>query len=208
MSGELGGNLVSIKVSGNPTSLAEAVLEWVTDLEWQLENEAYRVVDLDTDPVLEQYDGSTNWNEIPYESVDRLSGKFTFSGDGHGTNAEPIRVKSGNYLPMTVAAYAHAYSYNRAVELHEVPRFLDTYKRRIHGTKFASGSLSQWDVKDTYYETALIAGKPVVLEIKATTDGDPQRVWAILENEELSAALDSPQDLAVSFVSTGKLLNL
>lgn len=206
MANELSGNLVSIKVSGGPVTLAEAALERVTDNKWQIATEGYRVIDLDSTPVLEKYDGVSAWDEISYESVDRLSGEFTFSGAGHVAGSL-IRVKSGFYLPMSVAAYAHAYSYNRAVDLHEVPRFLVNYKKRIAGQKFASGSLSQWDVQDSYYEDALIAGKPVVLEIRPDENLPVRRVWAVLESDELAAAIGSAQDKAVSFISTGKLLN-
>ena len=205
MTNELTGNLVSIKVSGAPTTLAEAALQWITNTEWEVDNENFQVIDLDSDPVLERYDGAV-WVEIPYKTVNRLSGKFTFDGEGHPSE-DMIRVKSGYYLPMTVAAYAHDYSYTREVELYQVPRFLATYMNRITGQKFASGSLSQWDVQDSYYTDALVAGNPVVLEIRPTENSSPRRVWAVLENEELAAAIGSPQDLAVSFVSTGKLLN-
>lgn len=206
MSEELAGKLVSIKISGNPTDLTGSALEHVTNTQWQIENEAFRVIDLNTDPVLERF-VDPDWIPVEYKSVDRLSGIFTFEAPGYD-NTEMIRINSGFYLPMTVAAYAHTYSYNRGAELHQVPRFLADYMKRIRGVKFASGSLSQWDVTDTYFEDALKAGNPVVLEIRATETGQPKRVWAMLENEELSAALDSPQDLAVSFVSTGKMLNI
>ena len=203
---ELAGKLVVIKVSGDPLDLAGEVLAHIDDHTWQVDAAAKRVIDPAVAPVLELYDGA-NWNEISYLSVNRLSGTFKFDGDGY-VSTEDIRVKSGNYLPMSTAATAHSYSYNRGVDLFEVNRFGINHKKRIKGTKFANGTINQWDVIDSYFEDALTNGDVVVMEFKPEEAAAPQRLWALVESDEMSAAIDSAQDRAVSFISTDELLNI
>lgn len=202
---EQAGRLAVVKVSGSPVSAAEEALTRVTDLVWQIADAAKQVLDRDVTPVLEEDDGG--WADIEYESVNKLNGKFTFAVPGHAAGST-IRVKTGNYLPMSSAAAAHAYTYKKAATLHEVTAFLATHKNRIAGTKWAAGTLSQWDVTDSYFDDALTAGDPVVLEFRGQAADDPQRVWALLESQEMQAAIDSPQDEVVSYISTDELLNL
>ena len=208
MSGELAGKLAIIKISGSPLSLAEEALSRISDTQWQISTAAKQVVDRDAAPVLEKYDDSEEiWEEIEYESVDKLTGIFTFAFPGYGST-EQLRVKSGNYLPLSTAAYAHDYTYNRGIDLHDVTSFREDYRRRLPGLKYASGTLSQWDVTDSYFADALTSGEPVVLELRGQAAGNPQRVWALIESDEMAAAVDSLQDEAVSFISTDELLNV
>lgn len=203
---ELAGKSAIIKVSGTPTTLAEEALSHVTDTTWQISTSSKQVITYDSTPTLEMDDGLGGWEDISYSSVDKLQGIFTFSGDGYA-DTETIRVKAGNYLPLSTATYAHEFSYTRGVELMEVNKFGDDYKTRLAGTKFASGTLSQWDTTDEYYADALVAGDPVVIEFLYETGADPIRCFALLESSEMTAAIDNPQDNIVSFISTDELLD-
>jgi len=203
---ELAGKAAAIKISGTAASLAEEALEHVTDNTWQIETATKQVIDRDSTPVLELSDGIGGWDDIAYTSVNKLTGVFTFSGDGY-EDTEEIRVKTGNYLPMSTATYAHEFSYSRGVELPEVTPFGATHKNRLAGLKFASGTLSQWDATSEYYTDALVAGDPVVIEFLYETGADPVRVWALLESVEMAAAIADPQNQVVSFISTDELLD-
>ena len=206
---ELAGKSAIIKVSGTATSLSGEGLTRISDTEWQITTATKQVIDRSVNPTLE-IDNGSGWDTITYTSVDKLSGKFTFAAPGYDAT-ETIRVKTtspvAKYLPMSTATYAHDFSYNRGVELMEVNKFGDDYKTRLAGTKFASGTLSQWDVTSDYYKDALTAGDPVVIEFLSETGADPIRVWAFLESVEMQAAIDNPQDMIVSFISTDELLN-
>lgn len=217
---ELAGRLAVVKVSGDPLDLSGEALEHVTDTEWRIADIDKRVIDRDVDPVL-QWDDS-GWVDIEHISVNRLSGTFTFAAPGYA-DTESLRVKTtaptAKYLPLSTAAFAHNYSYNRGVDLMDVTPFRVwdadtssyvpvTHRKRIKGQKFASGTINQWDVIDSYFGDALTDGSPVVLEFRGQDAGDPQRVWALLESAEMTAAIDSPQDEAVSFISTDELLNI
>jgi len=219
---ELAGRLVVIKVSGDPLDLSEEALTQGTTYEWQITDANKRVIDPDVDPTLEySADGGTTWNDQNYTSVNKLNGMFVL---GDNRTDDLVRVKTtvttANYLPMSEAASAHNYNYDRGVDLLDVTAFRQedpdnpgeyipsTHKKRIPGQKFASGSINKWDVVDSYFRDALTDGSPVVLEFRAEDTGDPQRLWALLESAEMSAAIDSPQDEAVSFISTDELLNI
>ena len=203
---ETAGKLAIVKVSGTAIDLAAETLTRITDTTWQVTTAAKQVLARDVTPVLEYNDGG-GYDEITYESVDKLSGIFTFAGAGYSAGSD-IRVKTGNYLPMSSAAYAHAYTYRRGVDLHDASVFLATHKNRIAGLKFASGTLSQWDMTDTYFSDTLTAGDPVVLEFRDAAASEPLRVWALLESQEMRAAIESTQDEIVTFISTDVLLNL
>jgi len=192
---ELAGRLAEIRVGGAPLNAAGLVLERIDDNTWRVQNAAARV--LVSGVVVEWDDGG--WTTIAYESVNLLTGVFTFGGAGYGAG-EDLRIESGQYIPLSTAAYAHDWSINKTADLLDVTRFLDAYRRRIPGLVSASGSLSQWDVESSFFIDVLISGNPVVIEFIPTT-GESFRLWAMLESSEIQAAIDSPQDESVSFAS-------
>jgi hypothetical protein len=136
-------------------------------------------------------------------SLNRLNGTVTYV-------PAVVRViyVSGDYLPMSSAAYAHDYSYTKEIDAHGVTAFLATHKSRIAGQKYASGTLSDWEVTSTYFADALTAGVPVVLEFRGQTADNPERVWALLNSQEITAAVAGAQDQVVKFISTEALLTL
>ncbi|KXZ39485.1 hypothetical protein SAMN05661008_00329 [Alkalithermobacter thermoalcaliphilus JW-YL-7 = DSM 7308] len=107
----------------------------------------------------------------------------------------------GKYVTTSVCAYANSYSLDVNVDLYDVSRFGDTHRRRITGAKTASGTIGTWDIIDDYFTDKLISGDPVFIDIKKSNKST--RLWAILNSEELSSAIDSPQNKTVSFQSVG-----
>jgi hypothetical protein len=198
--GEKAGRLVTIKVSGDAVAFTTEATSTEDNIKYQIDDTSKRVWDRDTTPTI--YDDGVETSED--YTVNKLEGTITFE------SADEIRVitVSGKYLPMSTASYAHEYSYARGVDLIDVSKFGDTYKSRIADLKYASGTISQWDVTDTYFEDALTAGDPVVLEFRDESTSDPIRCWALLESREMAAALGNAQDEIVSFISTDELLDL
>lgn len=197
---ELAGKSASVKISGTATTFTGEATTTTDDQIYQITSATKQVWDKATTPTV--YDDGIATVET--YTVNKLTGTITFATVD--ALRGPITV-TGKYLPMTTATYAHEFSYSRGVELMEVNKFGDAYKARLAGTKFASGTLSQWDVTDEYFADALVAGDPVVIEFLAETGADPIRVWALLESNEMQAAIDNPQDNIVSFISTDELLN-
>jgi hypothetical protein len=135
--------------------------------------------------------------------LNRLEGSVTFEVANPARGAVTI---DGEYIPMTSVVTAHEYKLGRAVNIMEVPRFGDVYKRKLPGIKFAYGTLSHWDPVDTYFSDALLAEEPVVIETRGSAASAPRRVWALFESDELQAAVENPQKAIVSFISTEEYL--
>jgi hypothetical protein len=136
-------------------------------------------------------------------TLNRLNGTVTYS-----TATSRVIKVSGSYLPMTTAAYAHNASVARATDVVDVTAYGSTHRKRKATLKYASGSLSQFDVTDTTYNDALIAGVPVVLELSEDSTVEPTRYWVLLESDEVTKAIDGVQDETVTWVSYDKWLRL
>lgn len=136
-------------------------------------------------------------------TLNRLNGKVTYAS----AVARVIRI-SGNYIPMSVAAYANDASHQRACDLLDVTPFTTTHRRRIAGLKSASGAITNLDVTDETYNTALLAGTPVYLEIDPDAALEPSRYLALLNQEEIKAAIADPMQRIISWTSKNSWLNL
>jgi hypothetical protein len=134
-------------------------------------------------------------------TLNRLNGTATYSTAVSRT----IRI-TGNYLPMSTAAECKEWSLTANGSMIDTTKFQQDWISKIQGLKSAEGSLSQWWSIDTYFIDALISGNPVVIELYAQDTLDPDRVWALLNSSEISAAVDGAVEEAVSFESTDKLL--
>jgi hypothetical protein len=136
-------------------------------------------------------------------SLNRLNGMATFT-----SAASRTVLISGSYLPMTTAAYAQNSSDSRACDMLEANEFGLTHKKRVAGLLSASGTLSQLNMVDTTYSNALTAGVPIVIEISTSSTAEPNRYWALLESDEIAAAVESLQNETVSWVSYDSWLRL
>jgi hypothetical protein len=106
---------------------------------------------------------------------------------------------SGSYLPKTLVATAYDYSYNQASDMADITSFLATHKKRMPLLKYASGTLSYWDITDPYFTDALLADTPkyIVLE-----DGISQKaLLAYFDKTELKASIGNPQSMTVGFIN-------
>jgi len=195
----LAGKDVIIKISGEgvvATDLATVTTDYKI---YQIADSLKQVITLNT-PVTVKNNGIET--EEKYK-LNRLNGTITFE------TVDDTRVITVDciYLPLATVAEAHVVSYTEAVDLHEVPRFRDTHKRRIPGLKYASGSLSHWDILDSTFDDALVSGKPVVIELKPSTqEGKTKRLFALLESTEMALAIDNPHEQSVSFISTDEFI--
>ena len=136
-------------------------------------------------------------------TLNRLSGTVTYA-----TATTRVIMISGDYLPMTTAAYAHNASVSTKADLSDVTAFGATCHKKVATLLSASGSLSQFDITDTTYSDALRAGVPVVIELDESSSVEPTRYWALLESDEVTAAIAGVQDETVSWVSYDTWLRL
>ena len=190
-----------IKISGAPTTMtAEATTLITTGLVYQITNAVKQVLDPATVPTV--LVGGSPVSASTY-SINYLNGKITFAASATRT----VTV-TGKYLPMSIAAYANSMSNAKSVDVHDSTPFQATHKTRIAGLKSASGTLTQFDVTDTTYSAALVAGLPVVMEIRTASTDEPNRFWALLESTEVQAAIDGIQSETISWVSKDRWLRL
>jgi len=136
-------------------------------------------------------------------SLNRLNGKVTYA------NAASRVIKvSGNYLPMSVAAYCNSMSDTKSCEILDISKFGTQYKSKMPGQLSASGTLTQLNMADTVYSAALVAGLPVIVEMRTTSTDQPNRYWALFDNDEITAAVAGVQNETVSWASTDEWLRL
>lgn len=193
----LAGKDVIIKISGQGVVATDLATITTDNKTYQIADTLKQVIAYNT-PVVVKDGGQPT--EEKYK-INRLLGIIEFE-----TEKERDITIDCTYLPLVQVAEAHVASYTEAVDLHEVPQFGDTHKRRIPGLRYASGSLSSWNILDTTFTNALVSGKPVVLEYKHSETGNTKRLFALLESTEMSLAIDNPYEQSVSFISTDEFI--
>lgn len=133
--------------------------------------------------------------------VDTLTGTVIFTSAAVRT----VTV-SGKYIPTATAAECYEWSLTANAELLDVTKFQDDWTSKIQGLKSAEGSLSRWFNIDGYFANALLSGAPVVIECYTQDTLLPERVWALINSSEMSAAVDGAAEESVSFESSNKML--
>ena len=191
------GRLAKVHVAGTPIAFTAEATTTSDNLTFQITDNAKRIWDWET-AVAVKVDAVSVTTGF---SINKLEGKVVFD-----TAETGILTVSGKYVPTSLAAEAFEYSLSMESENLDNTRFLDEYKKRTQGLRSASGSISQWVTIDTYFIDALIAGKPVVLELYSQASLNPFRLFAILEADEMQAAVSGEQDESVSFVSTERMI--
>jgi len=191
---ELAGKEVVIKISGAATSMTGEATTNIDNQTYQVTNVVKQVFDRETPPTI--LVGGSATAEV--YTVNYLNGKVTFATVNAGRGVVTI---TGKYLPMATAAYANSMSKSRDVDILPVDVFGLTHKKRLAGLKSASGTLSQFNIADTTYKDALLVGKPIVIEDRESSAGEPNRFWALLDNDSVESAVEGVQNETISWVS-------
>jgi len=189
------GKNAAVFVTGDPISITNESTTTTDNITYQIANEAKRVLDAET-PVVVKVNGiagSTGFR------LNRALGKVIFNNTR--SPADVITI-SGAYLPKSLAVTAHEFSFGKSVDLGDVTRFRDSHKRKLPMQKYAYGTISQWDVTDTFFTDALLSATPKYVVFDSGAEGaDPRAALAYFEKEEIKAAVSNPQDATVSFIS-------
>jgi hypothetical protein len=197
----IAGRKAQVKVAGALVAFTNEPTTAVTPLvDYQVTNAAKRVWDRAMTPTVQvSTDGGTTYPtaSATLYSINRLTGTVTFSPALTGT---PLVRVSGSYLPLSVVAEASEYSYSLTAKNADYPRLGDVYATRVQTLKDVSGSLSRWYAADPYFTNALTAETPVLLEFYASSASAPDlRCWAVVNKEEIKAALDGLTETTVSW---------
>lgn len=136
-------------------------------------------------------------------TLNRLTGTVTFLAD---IGAGHVITLDGQYLPLSNAAEAKSFSYKLMRELLDSTSYDSAttdqgFKRKDVGLYDASGTLGQWVSVDRYFETALIQGDPVVVELWADrATAFDIRFWAALSQQQIESVCDGLVSQTVEWV--------
>jgi len=195
------GKQASVYVTGEPITMTDENTMTEDHKTYQICNEAKCLLDCETTLVVKVngVQGSSGFK------VNYLLGKIIFTT---ARNVEDVVTISGKYIPKSLAVTAHEFSFGKGVDVADVTRFGDTHKRKLPMQKFAYGTISQWDVTDTFFTDALLSGTPKYIIFNNGVEGtEPKIVLAYFEKEEIKAAVGSPQDANVSFISANEQIS-
>ena len=196
---ELAGKSVVVKVSGAAVAMTGEATTATGNISYQISNAAKQVIDWETPPTV--LDGGVE--TVEDYTVNYLNGTITF-----GTTDTRTITVTGFYRPMSAAAYANAISDTGECDMLDKTVFLDTYRKRMAGLLSKSGTLTHINVIDETFSDALAAGDPVVIETRGTAALAPDRVLAMLNSNQISAAVDGLQNAVVSWTSTDAWIRL
>ena len=203
--------LTTIKKSGTATVMSSEAMtstgSTVANL-YQVTNAVKRVFDRGASFTLYEDDGTTAGGRqvisaAQISSIDYLFGTVTFSS----TQAEPVTI-SGQYMPMTAMAGANNYSLNLSRDVLDNTDFTSTgYRSKAIGLKDAQLTIGRFDdITDNTIYDDLIAGTPVVAEVRPGGTGDAGRGWFVLESESRAGDVASLETADISLQLDGSSL--
>jgi len=198
---ELAGVSVVVKAGGTPLTLTdETTAAVVANKSYQIVATTKRVIDWLTAVVVED-GGATTTEEY---TVNYLNGTITFTD----TASRGAITVSGKYVPMSVVAYGTDSSSNAECDVVEYPEYGVTYKRRLPLFKYASGTLVNFNVVDTFFVPILNSNLPVVLEWVADSGIEPDRYLAFLTNIADALPASGMEQRTIGWVSTDQFIQL
>jgi len=194
------GKQASVYVTGEPITMTDENTMTEDHKTYQIYNETKRLLDCESAIVVKVngVQGSSGFK------VNYLLGKVIFTT----ARNEDVVTISGKYIPKSLAVTAHEFSFGKGVDVGDVTRFGDTHKRKLPMQKYAYGTISKWDVTDTFFTDALLSATPKYIIFDSGTVGtEPKIVLALFEKEEIKAAVGNPQDATVGFISANEQIS-
>ena len=151
--------------------------------------------------------------------VQRAGGKIRFRD---ALEPGDVVTVSGEYVTVSTAALVHesTRAINNSIDdtswfeptEEEDPEFGGDgaqWRKRSPNLGGATGTLTGFLYVDSFLSSKMLSGKPVVIEIEDDIEDNASTifaVYAVLENEELSASIESQAGNSVTWQSTGPLL--
>lgn len=201
----IAGRKAQVRVAGAPLPVtAEPTTANAARTQYQITDPARRVLDMNAAVTVTTFASGSTTGVVATPgqyTINRLTGTVVFAtARNSGTTVQV----AASYLPLSVAAEAREYTVTLSASNQDASALGDTHVRRQQGLKDASGSISLWTTTDRYFEEALAAGSPVVLDFYS--DGNAAapdiRAWALISSDEISAAADGLAETAVEWEAT------
>lgn len=176
--------------------------------QYQITNAVKRVLDPQIAVVVQTSPDGTTWSTAAGYTLNRLTGTVTFgSAQAAGTQ---IRIQSGSYLPLTSVAGSHGYSWTLTAAQLDASDFdglaasAGFASSKLTGQFDASGTLNQWYQGDPFFTNALVNATVLVLELMPDRSASVPDllVWALLDKQQLQAALTAVGDSTIDWQGT------
>jgi|GEM_PF-1237581 len=199
----IAGRKALVRVSGAPVAISnEATTTDAGRRIFTITNAAYRVWDRNAAVSVTRSPDGTTFTAVPATeyTVNRLAGTVTFAA----AQAAGVQIRvSTSYLPLATAAEAKEFSYTFTGNNLDASTLGSAFVLRQQGQRDITGSLSMWTTADRTFEDALTADQPVVLEFYNDSGASADfRVWALVNSDEISAAVDGLAETAVEWEGT------
>ena len=199
----ISGRKALIKVAGALVAFSgEATVDTGDHQTYQISNAAKRIWDRTTPLVVDV--GGTPTGET--YTFNRLNGTVKFATPNAGRGAVTL---SGAYLPTAIAVGSTGYSYSitkqTLVDTDFDSAFTNNgYNTSQSGMLDAEGSVNGRLTVDTTLRDLLLAGDPVVVQFFSDRAAAADlTMWALLDKDTLSAAMDAIQESAITFKGSG-----
>lgn len=116
---------------------------------------------------------------------------------------------SGAYVSVVTAVQTREFTLTLDRELSDVTVFeSEGWRDRLAGVGGATGTLSGFYNADNLFTDRLLEQKPLVLELQpdGANDGEVFSLYAVMESQELSAAVEGAVETSVPWESDGEIL--
>lgn len=198
----IAGRRALVKITGTPVVFTnEAAADSGDHQTYQITNTAKRVWDRATALVV-KVGGSVTGESYTFN---RLNGKVTFATVNAGRAAVTL---TGAYLPLASAVGAYNFSYTltkQAIEDTDFDAAVLGYKTYQPGMLDVEGTIGRRLTIDTAFRDALLADVPVVIQFFSDRSNAAAdlTVWAYLDKDSVTAAMDGLQEGSITFKGTG-----
>lgn len=175
--------------------------------QYQITNTAKRVFDPQIALAVQTSPDGTTWTTAgaALYTINRLTGTIIFNAaQAVGTQ---VRFSTGSYLPLSTVAGAHGYSFTitagqlDASDFDGLAATSGFAASKLTSQYDATGTLSQWDQRDTFFANALLNATVLVLELmpdRSATVPD-FLVWALLDKEQLQTSLTTLNETSLDW---------
>jgi len=191
---------ITVKITGTSTAfLNEATTNAGDNKTYQITDSTKRVWDKSVSLTVEvSTDGGTTWNPVSTGfTVQHLNGTIVFDT----ADASRLVRVSGNYLPLSAVAEVHEFTLTLTADTADDTTFGDSWRTYVQTLKQITGSLARWAVTNTALRDALTNATELVVEVNWTST-ETWRFWALVNSDEVAAAVDGLADESVDFQST------
>jgi hypothetical protein len=189
------GRLCVVKVSGEAVAFTDEATTNTGNISYRITNATKRVWASGVSVVVKAAGTPVNPALDPY-TINRLAGTVVFDSADAGRGAVTV---SGSYLPLTTVGDAKTFSYGLSLGTIPANVFGDTAVASIAGLVDVSGTVGKF-TGDSYFTDALLAAEAVVLEFATSGAGPDMRARAVLDADQIQAAVDGAIEESVNFV--------